>query len=280
MWKVKSFLKGWVPPVILQWRDRWNGVRFSGDYRNWEDAAAGGGYDAESILKNVKASTVRVLNGEAVYEQDSQAFDRESFNEPLLCGLLLAAASADGRLRVVDFGGSLGSVFFQHRRMLAELREVRWCVVEQPHYVDAAETLAMPDGLRFYRELEPALAEIAPNVILFASVLQYLPDYLPVLRMTLESKAEFILIDRTPLLPGTERCRIVRQTVPARLYAANYPARMIGELRLLEAFEADYRLLNRYRHPVAIRLKGEPGAIGYEGLLFRRRESGKDRGLS
>ncbi len=60
-------------------------------------------------------ATRKVVAGEAVYERDSVVFDHLEYAWPLLACLLQIAAERRS-LRVIDFGGSLGSSWRQNRR--------------------------------------------------------------------------------------------------------------------------------------------------------------------
>src|SRR3972149_5831251 len=127
-----------VPPALLRAvrRTRAKGITFSGNYRRWEDALAHStGYDDSTILARVEAATSKVVSGQAAFERDSVVFDKIEYSFPVLAGLLRAAAEHDGRLSVLDFGGSLGSSFRQCQTYLSVLRALDWHVVEQERFV-------------------------------------------------------------------------------------------------------------------------------------------------
>ena len=70
------------------------------------------------------------------FERDGVVFDQPDYNFPLLACLLRVATESGNRLRVLDFGGSLGSTYFQCRPFLGGVSELRWTVVEQPQFVE------------------------------------------------------------------------------------------------------------------------------------------------
>src|SRR5262245_44680393 len=98
-----------------------------GDFADWAEAKrACSGYDSDVILERVKAALLKVKRGEAVYERDSVLFDSKQYSWPVLASLLWIASQHQNRLTVMDFGGSLGSSYFQNREFLGHLTGLRW----------------------------------------------------------------------------------------------------------------------------------------------------------
>jgi len=142
--RVKAWLREWTPPRIAEAVRNSSRARitFEGPVPSWEEARiASGGYDDASILDKVRDATLKVKHGEAAYERDSVIFPAVAYTWPLLAGLMSTAALHDGRLSVLDFGGSLGSSYFQNRAFLDTLSDVSWGVVEQRHYVACGQEL-------------------------------------------------------------------------------------------------------------------------------------------
>lgn len=206
-------------------------ITYSGDYENWEAArAASGGYEAANILETVRASAGKARDGLAAFERDGVAFDRPEYRWPMLACLMWARAqSRKDSFHVVDFGGSLGSVYFQHRAFLDAFPELRWTVVEQQHFVELGKREFQVGVLAFCETMKRA-AENAPiDVLLFYGVLQYLPDpYLPLTEAAENSPV--IIVDRTPFIPGA-RDKLVVQSVPSQIYSASFPHWFLAEER-------------------------------------------------
>ena len=222
---LKALARDWLPPVLARWfrQIRGDGIRFEGDFSTWEEANRHcTGYDAEEILAKVLTSTLKVKHGEAAFERDSVLFDQILYAWPVLAGLMWTAARSGGRLNVLDFGGALGSSYFQNRKFLQPLPDVRWNVVEQPHYVDAGRKHIQDEKLRFYRTIVECLSENQPNVILLSSVLQYLESPTELISELNKVGALCLVVDRTPFaLHGKDK--LVVQKVPAAIYSASYP---------------------------------------------------------
>lgn len=91
-------------------------VAYVGDYPDFAAArACSTGYESGAILERTRAALHKVLRGEAAYERDSATFAQLALPYPLLAVLLRVAARNSGRLSILDFGGSLGSTYFQCR---------------------------------------------------------------------------------------------------------------------------------------------------------------------
>lgn len=271
MRKVKALIKELLPPIVLRAIRRHSGmgIRFHGPHRSWQDAqAASSGYDRDSILAKVKAATLKVKRGEAAYERDSVVFERIEYAWEVLSALLWTATQDAGRLHVLDFGGSLGSSYFQNRVFLARLTDVRWGVVEQPHYVACGRAEIQDDRLRFYDSIDACVAETAPNAILLSSVIQYLPNCEETLTALAATKAQTIIFDRTIVANGTPGIYV--QSVPRSIYEASYPVWSLSEEGLVgQLTRAGYGLVTDFDNPEFPALE----AIGatFKGYVFARR---------
>jgi putative methyltransferase (TIGR04325 family) len=236
--ELKNLLKEFIPPGLLRLR-RTN--VFTGDYRSWQDAAAAPeGYDTDRILEKVRHSLLKVKNGEALYERDSVLFDEVQYSWPLLSALLWIASCSGNRLHLIDFGGSLGSSYFQNRRFLSHLSEWSWSIVEQAKFVECGRREFEDGNLAFYSTIEECRAARPCNAVLLSSVLPYVERPHEWLDRIVSAGFEYIIIDRTPFLLKDERDRLTVQTVPKHIYKASYPAWFFGRADFLKHFEGRY----------------------------------------
>lgn len=241
---IKSFARKWLPPevkrILLQVRN--NGTRFEGEFENWEDAASRcTGYDTEHILAKVLDSTIKVKNGDAAFERDSILFNDIEYDWPVTTGLMWAAAQSQGKLNVLDFGGALGSSYFQNKKFLELLHDVQWNVVEQANYVQAGLSHIQNSRLRFYKSIDDLYLENRPNTILLSSVLQYLPDPKTIIKKIIKLGAKVIILDKT-IVNKSSKNKIYVQHVPANIYLASYPCYSLSEEKLISLFGLGYRL--------------------------------------
>lgn len=237
---IKECLKSWLPPGLLRLNSLKKRVKWSGNYTSWEEARrASTGYDSKLILNKVKNSLLKVKNGEAVYERDSVLFDEILYSWPILAGLMWIAAQSKGELNVLDYGGSLGSTYFQNRKFLQALPKVRWNIIEQNHFVDVGKKHFEDDIIKFFYDIESCLKQCSPNAILFLSVIQYLKKPYSLLKRVKAMNFEFILFDRTSfVLNGRDRLTV--QKVPSEIYSASYPCWFFDKKKFYAFFRDKY----------------------------------------
>ncbi len=105
---------------------------WSGNYKSWLEAEnKSSGYDENSILEKVRNSVLKVKSGQAAYERDSVAFDTLEYSQELLDIFKTISFESGGVLNVVDFGCSLGSMYYQYRNLLSDIKELNWNIVEE-----------------------------------------------------------------------------------------------------------------------------------------------------
>jgi putative methyltransferase (TIGR04325 family) len=245
-------------------------IAFTGDYGSWDDATRSStGYDAGVILEKTCAALLKVKNGEAAYERDSVLFDKIQHAFPVLAGLLRAAQAHDGKLCVVDFGGALGSSYFQCRNFLKVVQRLEWLVVEQAAHVACGRKNFESEQLHFYTTVEECMSGHQPNALLLSSVLQYLPDPYETLQKLISHRISHVIIDRTAFLTG-DRERLTVQHVPDSIYPASYPAWFFSEAKFTAAIEsAGYTLAADFQGADDISPEGEKAY--FKGFIYEKR---------
>jgi putative methyltransferase (TIGR04325 family) len=243
-------------------------LHLSGDYQSWDEAlAASTGYSSELILEKTKVALLKVKQGDAAYERDSVLFDEIQYAWPLLAGLMWVAAQSNGKLNVVDFGGSLGSTYFQNRRFLQSLPFVRWNIVEQEHYVKAGGEYFEDDHLRFYERVNDCFSQTSPNLAVLSGVLQYMRKPFDVLEELLNPPINYVILDRTPISEYTID-RLCVQKVPPSIYPASYPTWIFSRDRFLSFLKSKpYKVVASFKTPD--KLSG-PVPFTFEGMIMTR----------
>jgi putative methyltransferase (TIGR04325 family) len=239
--EIRNLLKKFLPEPTRRFL---SGIYFGwhGNFNSWSEAESKcTGYDSQAILSKVRSSLLKVKNGEAVFERDSILFKTAEYSYPLLCGLMWIAAKNKGKLNIIDFGGSLGSTFFQNKKFLNSLDEVNWCIVEQPGFVKAGLEDFASERLHFFSSIEECLEKFKIDVILLSSVLQYLEEPFTLLTRLKGLRIKNIIIDRSPLIDGNDRITI--QRVNPSIYKASYPCWFFNKEKFIGYLKPEYELI-------------------------------------
>jgi putative methyltransferase (TIGR04325 family) len=263
-------LKGITPPILCdlfrQAPD--TAIDFSGNYPSWDEACrASGGYDSHVILERVRDALLKVKKNEAVYERDSVLFDEVQYSWPLLAALLWVASRSGNRLNLIDFGGSLGSTYYQNVRFLSHLDELAWSIVEQDKFVNCGQELFENSHLRFYDGLDACMRDRHPDAVLFSSVIQYLEKPYELLADVFERGFTYILFDRTAFLEQGDD-RITVQKVPPEIYSASYPAWFFNREKFLNFFSGKYELMAEFDSFESFQLHDQTAQD--KGFIFKK----------
>jgi putative methyltransferase (TIGR04325 family) len=237
----KKVIKDFIPPVFLRIITGFF-YGWHGNFSSWHEAMKkSAGYDSIFILEKVKASSLKVKAGSGVYERDSLIFDHIEYSFPLLSGLLHIAGQYYNKLNVLDFGGSLGSSYFQNKYFLDALAEVNWCIVEQHGFVKTGKELFEDKRLHFFNSVEECLQVYDIHAVLLSSVLQYLEKPYELLEEIMSKKPDYIIVDRTPFVDYGDRITV--QKVNPRIYKGSYPCWFFNEEKFRLFFSKDYIMI-------------------------------------
>lgn len=245
--KSTNFIKQFVPPIL--WRiiirvfGRTNSMWF-GNFKDWESASLQcAGYDEISILEKCKDALLDVKNGNRIYERDSILYNYIQYSWPLAAILLKSAQQNNNILRILDFGGSLGSSFYQNRALLGSETKIHWGIVEQKSFVETGKKYFEDITLRFFYTPEECINTIDPQVILLSSVLQYLPEPYVWLEKLSNLQVKYIVLDRTSF-SCDDKDLLTIQNVPEEIYKASYPCWFLSMTKLKDILEPNYTLFS------------------------------------
>jgi len=265
--QVKKIAKKVLPPVLLDFYKSfsWKDCVWSGNYASWKDAQKdSSGYDSDLIINKVKDATMQVIAGKACFERDSVLFYKEEYNFGLLSSLFFITSKQRGKLNLIDFGGSLGSTYYQHKKILDELL-VSWSIVEQKKFVDVGKKISLDKKVKFFYDIAECKRKTDAKVLLLSSVLQYLDDPYTFISTISKLNFDYIIIDRTPLVKSSDRLTI--QRVPNWIYPAKYPCWFFNETHFLKSFKENYSLIFEFNSIDSSNISSE-----FKGFLFKRKE--------
>jgi putative methyltransferase (TIGR04325 family) len=265
---MKKILKKILPTSIKNSLRRTFHQEWYGDFINWQEAeTASTGYNKANILEKVTQSLLKVKNGEAVYERDSVLFNKIQYSWPSLSALMWIAAINKGNLNVIDFGGSLGSSYFQNKIFLDSLDDVRWNIVEQESFVKKGKELFEDSTLRFFLSIEDSISSSEiPHVLFLSCVLPYLSEPYKVFETINNYHIPYIIIDNTPF-NFENRDRICVQNVPSSIYRASIPCWLLSYESLMKVVDKKYSLITEYENDSSIFINRKN--VPYRGFLAK-----------
>lgn len=274
---VRRALKALTPPAITdiyrKLRSTGNIGIWRGDFRTWQDAkASSSGYDDPAILRITKDAALKVKNGEAAGERDSVLFEKVQYSWPVTSHLLKIIIENDNNLNLIDFGGALGSSYFQNKRLIPKNVCVSWNVVEQEKYIEVGNRDIADGNLSFHYTLREAYDKSAAKTLLLSSVLQYLEKPYDFLDDVMRYSFENIIVDRTAFIEG-DTDRITVQKVPDKIYKASYPAWFFSLRKFKAWFQADYEIVYDFNDTFTERVRLDENTTGtWKGFILRRRD--------
>jgi putative methyltransferase (TIGR04325 family) len=261
-----AVLRDFIPPVVSRFLLKlgFAGNRFRYGYKGWEEAQAKCfGYNSEVITQALVSASRRVRDGEIAYERDGVEFDSIQYSWPLLAAILGSPRSTS-KLRVLDWGGSLGSTYRQNKNLIeAAGVEVEWVVIEQEHLVEIGTREFSNTQLSFRSTIESVPVGYF-DLVIFASSICYLENPSKILEQVKSLMPRAIAFDRTPnVRKGPELIGI--QTVGRRIYRASYPIRIFSIGWIEDTLSPEYRKVSEW----VCGLQPDPQSIS-KGLFFLR----------
>jgi putative methyltransferase (TIGR04325 family) len=186
------------------------------------------GWDSPSITNKTLDSALRVRDGLAAFEQDGVVRPRILYSTTVLTFISLVLSLRPGHLDVIEFGGGLGTGYFQNRKILSNLTgvQISWNIVERPDLASLGSQYFEKPDLRFFSDIETAVAALnaAPEFFLFSGSLQCIAEPLSLLEQIIKLGVRVVAFDRLLVAPTREHAVFIQHPDPKIYYAATYPA--------------------------------------------------------
>jgi putative methyltransferase (TIGR04325 family) len=204
-------------------------IKIEKNFDNWSQAILSSGkYSDKKIFNKSKNSFLKVIKEEAFYERDSVLFFNKNLNLPLISLMeRVRKNKKNGLLKVLDFGGSFGSTYFQNREHFSDKTKYIWDIIEQKKIVNFVKKNTKIRNLFFYESLPRYIKKNKPDIVLFSSVLHYLECPFSLLSLLKKKKINYFVILKTPFYSNKSEIKI--QVNPSYIYKANYPIRIFNE---------------------------------------------------
>lgn len=243
--KVASFQKFLMRKLKFWLQKKRQSAYWQGDCVGWNETLAKcKGYDAPEILENIKQAALQVRDGKAAYERDGQLFYDTEPCWYIFGSLLKIAINAGGTINLIDFGGSLGSTYFQNRPFLSDLKNIQWNIVEQKHFVDFGKQNLENNELHFFEDLRTAKEKSGADTILLSGVLSYIENPYLLIREIIRLNFKYVIVDRTPLTKKYDDILTI-QYVKNKQFRSSYPTWVFSYYSFKHAWEGKYKILTQ-----------------------------------
>ncbi len=215
-------------------------IYFSGPFENWEIAERNStGYDSEEIFQKVKKSALFIKKNKKGYERDSVISYESDYDQYILKIFDLYSDQINKKINILDFGGSIGSLYFKYKKKLKN--KFLWSIIEQKKFVDEGKKNFQNEELNFFYNIDDYLNLHNPDIVLASSSLQYLKNYKEVLKKIIESNAKFIIILKTPFSKKNND-EIYIQKPLKHIYNSTYPCWIFSQINFVSNFLDKYDL--------------------------------------
>lgn len=268
---MKNYVKKLIPKFIkLSLNQMLGRVNFyKGDYVSWQKAlSSSSGYTSQSLINKVIESNNAVISKEAKYERDGVLFDEVNFAMELNACLLLGFVQKDDEklYEIVDFGGSLGTVYRQFDEFTSKQLNYSWNILEQEKLYEFGSANLETKKLKFHLSSESSISDFTPDIVIFSAVLEFLEDFKSPLRGAISACPKYIVFDRLPVWGGGYNHLSV--LVAARHITGSYPC-WIFHYDFLEKFLEGYELVSKWS-ALGGKFKFAAGEAEYIGMLWRK----------
>lgn len=267
MLKILKIFKPYLPKKIIKIISNlmYPPVKYKGPFDNWNDAKSfSSGWSDKKILEKVYKSLIKSFDMKGVYERDGELVNDLKYPENII-NFLNSNLNENGQ--IIDFGGSLGSLYFQIRSKLL-FKNIKWSVLEQSNYVELGKRKIKNKELDFFNNVDET--QVNNNTILiFSSVLQYLENPEKVINLFLNTKfIEHVVVDRV-ILSNSKENKIYIQKNPKKYFNTSYPIIIFSEKIFLNYFKK-MKIVIKDKSYVGENFELDNAKLYYCNIIFSR----------
>ena len=220
---------------------------FKGPFDTWKDALTNSeGYHSSKIIDKLFISAMKVKNKKFAYERDTVLFSQPSYNWMLLYNIFKYFNNYQN-FNLIDFGGSLGSTYFQHKFFFNSFKTMKWNIIEQSKISKIGNRFFRDKNLKFFNNLEPVIKKDKSKFIILDNVLQYIENPSYIIDILSKHKGITIIIDNIFFTEKNKDIIIVQKT-PKRIYEATYPLRIFSKSKFLKKIGQHFKIIENKKN--------------------------------
>ena len=267
-------IKKIIPKKIKKYIKRYNKDEVNwceGPYLNWNEAKLNSsGYSDNNIFEKVYNSSKLVKLKLIPYERDSVLFMKSFYNYSIV-NIFNSVGAKKNKLSILDFGGSLGSSYYQNLDAIKKSININWGIVEQEKFVTIGNKEFSDQNLSFFYNIDDCIKSICPNIALFGSSIQYIENSNEILSLITKSiDIKYLIFDRTPFNSGNKDI-IVVQHVPKKIYKADYPMKILSLDKFIKDISQDWELAEISNGNNEDIIYYKKNKLKHKNLIFKRK---------
>ena len=234
--------KNWVNFVIGR------KIEIKGNFNTFQSALENSsGYDDDAIIKKKIHSFNKVINGEAVYEQDTKLFFKEKYDYDLIKYLEDIQKNKKESLCILDFGGSFGTLYFKNFKKFRYSYD--WNIIEQEKIVSHINENSYKIKINFFKNLGDF--KKSPDVVIFSGSIQYLSNPFEIINNLINRNIKNFLFLRTSFHFKNNDIFCI-QKVPKNIYKSSYPITIFSYKKFTNLFKSNNFEINEFSKKIYI----------------------------
>ena len=210
---------------------------------NWEEAnIESSGYDQVKILNKCKNALLKVKNGLFSFERDSVLFNKPEYSWHLLTLIFQHSILNNNKVSLIDYGGSLGTTYFQNVKFLSTISNLKWYIVEQDLFSQCGKKYFENETIKFFNNIEDVFKIDTPKIIYLGCVIQYLKEPKTLISKIINFNFDYIIFERIAFINENSDILTI-QNVDKNIYDASYPAWFFNKKNFISHF-IDYDIVS------------------------------------
>ena len=176
---------------------KWNGVIWEGIYDTWEEAeleSSGSGFSSERWITAARKKLLAYRKNRLI-ETTQSPIDNRFSSLPLL--IATEIKNNQDKLCVLDFGGGLGTHYELLKSALCDYSMLSYHVIETQETAEEGRKLFNDNEKIIFHSKFPDTS-LCPLVCYSNSALQYIDDWLGVIKKMTDRKPRYLLLDDIP----------------------------------------------------------------------------------
>ena len=147
---------------------------------------------------NVFKATLKAKNNLYYFERDGSLLSKNTISYNQLYLILELINKKKRGLNIIDYGGSLGSMYFKFKDIINQKYLNIWNIIEQKSFVNIGNKKLKEKNLNFLETIN--FIKEKTDIVMINGTLQYLENPTKVLENIFKLKPEMILIQKLPIL--------------------------------------------------------------------------------